>query len=287
MSFTATRWVHKQRIASPGAKLLLAVLEDMADDKTFVCFPSVRTLQSKCGLSRRSIFRHLRMLEREGFLRRERRDGPARSNLYHLSVAVLPKKKARSQASEIGPKPAPFNGCADGIGNVAAQALRGCQDGHTESVKNQLTNQSRLESRRPSSERGDISQIANAIRVSLSLSRQCITLSSSKVQRLLDRGATSLDFETFAPIARDATHPGAYLAQCILNKLRYDEEREDEFATDSSGAPLRPWPQGSARAAFLTRWANTLGLAPQRADEQYGPFGARVRAAYEAARKKA
>ena len=64
-------------------RLLLLALADTANDEG-VCWPSVATLGRKCSTSdRRTVLRQLDWLEREGFVRREKR--PGRSTVYHLA----------------------------------------------------------------------------------------------------------------------------------------------------------------------------------------------------------
>lgn len=73
-------------LATASLKLLLLALADNADDKG-KCWPSVRLLAEKCGLTPRSIRSLLTDLERLGHIRIEpqfRDDGSQRSNLYYI-----------------------------------------------------------------------------------------------------------------------------------------------------------------------------------------------------------
>lgn len=62
-------------------KLLLLALADIADDEGR-CYPAMRHLEEKCGMSESTVRRSLCHLEAAGHLQREYREG--RSTLYHI-----------------------------------------------------------------------------------------------------------------------------------------------------------------------------------------------------------
>lgn len=79
-------------LPTTSAKLLLLALADNADD-TGKCWPSVKLLAEKCGLSTRAVRGLLADLERLHHIRVERRfrdDGSQASNLYFILTSSTP-----------------------------------------------------------------------------------------------------------------------------------------------------------------------------------------------------
>ena len=92
MSFAAIKWAVSVDLPDPVAKLTLIILADMANSD-LMCFPKIKLLAQKTGLSRQSIFNALTRLEDAGFVSREkrlRRDRSWTSNAYFLEISELP-----------------------------------------------------------------------------------------------------------------------------------------------------------------------------------------------------
>ena len=84
----AEQWAWKQKTPSPVTKLLLVALADNADEDG-VCWPGVKHLMIKTGLSERTVRRSLRLLEAERLMITESRmdqHGRPRSNSYVLAM---------------------------------------------------------------------------------------------------------------------------------------------------------------------------------------------------------
>ncbi len=91
MSIEALMWAWAQRI-SHGSKLVLLALADHADEEGW-CWPRVRYLAKKCGVSERSVQRGLKDLERSAFVQRIetfREDGSHGSNRYRVGIVPVP-----------------------------------------------------------------------------------------------------------------------------------------------------------------------------------------------------
>lgn len=82
MSFEATKWAWSVTVP-PLAKLVLLRLADMADEDG-ACYPSVRHLSDSTGITERSVYRALLLLEGLGLVSVERRRG--RPSLYRLDL---------------------------------------------------------------------------------------------------------------------------------------------------------------------------------------------------------
>ena len=90
MSFKASIQAWKVQ-TTPTNKFVLLALADHANDE-YTCFPSVRHLSEKTNLSRRTIQRAIKTLEKQGLIKRtSRKRGPVTqmSNLYELSYAKI------------------------------------------------------------------------------------------------------------------------------------------------------------------------------------------------------
>ena len=92
MSIDAMAWAKAQLTGSPGAKLVLLVLADYADDSG-LSWPSKATLSKVTEQDPRTIQRHLRHLEGVGLITvdiRSRKDGGQSSNSYMLPLDKMP-----------------------------------------------------------------------------------------------------------------------------------------------------------------------------------------------------
>lgn len=86
MSIEALSWAFKEPLPS-GPKFVLVALCDHADEE-WCCFPGQDKLAAKTGLSVRAVRRNIGLLEKAGYLRREKRfgkDGSRTSDRYRIS----------------------------------------------------------------------------------------------------------------------------------------------------------------------------------------------------------
>ena len=72
MSHAATNWAIQQRGLKPGSKIVLWHLADR-HNPDMGCFPSQERLAEDCEMSRSTVNEHLKCLEANGLIRRERR----------------------------------------------------------------------------------------------------------------------------------------------------------------------------------------------------------------------
>ena len=88
------------KVGNPARKLVLLKLADQANDNG-LCWPSYQTIASACEVDRRTVIRHIKQLEKDGFLRVEKtynKDaGKNYSNRYHLTIANGVKKPLVSE----------------------------------------------------------------------------------------------------------------------------------------------------------------------------------------------
>ncbi len=91
MSIQAVAWVLEQYIPLPGPKLVLVALANHVGHVSGTCFPRVELIAQEASLSIRSVQRHLGWLEKNGFIKIERRfaQGRQTSNIYTL---LMPRK---------------------------------------------------------------------------------------------------------------------------------------------------------------------------------------------------
>lgn len=88
MSIDALKWAKDQEAGSPGAKLVLLVLADYADEHG-VSWPSKRKLAKVSEQNPRTIQRHLQHLQKIGLIivdARSMKDGRQTSNGYRLPL---------------------------------------------------------------------------------------------------------------------------------------------------------------------------------------------------------
>ena len=88
MSIKAMNWAWEQNLLSPTSKIILLKLADTSDDSG-VCWPSIGLLADSCGVSRRTIQRHLLEFIDDKLLivtKRTRPNGSQTSNFYKLPI---------------------------------------------------------------------------------------------------------------------------------------------------------------------------------------------------------
>jgi len=85
MALAYSKAVWNIQAPSPGCKLVMLALADFADEHG-VCWPSVRTLASACGMSSRAIQLHLAAITKAGYVARLPHfdSGSQRSNNYQF-----------------------------------------------------------------------------------------------------------------------------------------------------------------------------------------------------------
>ena len=90
MSFKLVAQVMDMKVGSPLRKIILIKLADQASDAG-LCWPSYESIAKTCEISKRSVITHIQILEKEGFLRIEKRynheAGKNFSNRYHLTLS--------------------------------------------------------------------------------------------------------------------------------------------------------------------------------------------------------
>ena len=100
MSFKSMVEAFEAKVGNPARKLVLLKLADQANDNG-LCWPSYQTIASACEVDRRTVIRHIKQLEKDGFLRVEKtynKDaGKNYSNRYHLTIANGVKKPLVSE----------------------------------------------------------------------------------------------------------------------------------------------------------------------------------------------
>lgn len=100
MSFKSMVEAFEAKVGNPARKLVLLKLADQANDNG-LCWPSYQTIASACEVDRRTVIRHIKQLEKDGFLRVEKtynKDaGKNYSNRYHLTIANGVKKSLVSE----------------------------------------------------------------------------------------------------------------------------------------------------------------------------------------------
>jgi hypothetical protein len=99
MSNSAITWARKQQTGSPGAKAILLILADCAnEDKGQFAYPCQQTLATESNQSLRSVRTHLVHLEKIGLIRRVHRNvegtGHRTSDGFWLLVESLPANLA-------------------------------------------------------------------------------------------------------------------------------------------------------------------------------------------------
>lgn len=105
MSFTLIARVMTTKVGSPIKKIILIKLADQSCDRG-ISWPSYETIATACEVSRRSVIDHIKELEKQGFLRIEKRydhgAGKNFSNRYHLTLEGDSENPALVQMSAKG-----------------------------------------------------------------------------------------------------------------------------------------------------------------------------------------
>lgn len=95
MSFTLAAKVMNLKIGSMAKKMVLLKLADQANDDG-ICWPSYQTIADACEVSRRTVIRHIKSLEQEGYLEIHKSYDKANkknySNKYRLTLEGGDKK---------------------------------------------------------------------------------------------------------------------------------------------------------------------------------------------------
>lgn len=103
MSYAALSWAWGVKV-SATCKLVLVCLADRADDDG-ACFPSLRDIQARTGLSERAVRNALADMERAGVMRRDMRVN--QSTRYWLHVGQVAEGGARGAPGAGNAPPAP------------------------------------------------------------------------------------------------------------------------------------------------------------------------------------
>lgn len=131
MSHEATSWAVKQRGIPPAAKIVLWHLADR-HHPDHGCFPSQDRLASDCEMSRSSVNNHLKLLEKFGLIRRQKRLNPA-TKRQESTFYILGFEMVRSQDVD--------EPCPDiGHGAVSKKEPDPCPDSDESRVQNLDTN---------------------------------------------------------------------------------------------------------------------------------------------------
>lgn len=101
MSMTLMVKAMTLKIGSPIRKLVLIKLADNANDKG-ECWPSYQHIADQCELSRSAVRKHIKQLEKDGFLTVENRKGEKgnSSNLYHLRLHPVSRENTPCATSD-------------------------------------------------------------------------------------------------------------------------------------------------------------------------------------------
>lgn len=87
MSINALMWAKRRKVSGPGAKLVLLLLADRANDDTSTCWPSIALLAAEACMSERQVRRHIEEMAAGGLIAVEQRRDDRRRNLYRLLIA--------------------------------------------------------------------------------------------------------------------------------------------------------------------------------------------------------
>lgn len=102
MSMNLMVQVLKEKIGSSARKLVLLKLADNANDAG-ECFPSYKHIADHCEMGRRTVIRHIKQLQKDGFLTIERRRGQKgnSSNIFRIDLSASRAKPS----SDLTPSP--------------------------------------------------------------------------------------------------------------------------------------------------------------------------------------
>jgi DNA-binding MarR family transcriptional regulator len=96
MSLKAMVWAWQSPVKG-NTKLTLLALADHSDDDGN-CWPGLKGLAEKCGISRASVIEHINRLEKLGLIAKQKRhdeNGYRRSNIYVLNINQSPEIQRR------------------------------------------------------------------------------------------------------------------------------------------------------------------------------------------------
>lgn len=88
----AIRWIDavlRNSTQTLGARLVLIVLADSADDETGACYPGTARIAQRANISERQVRRVLRDLEAAGDIRTQFQASHLGTNIYHLNPRLL------------------------------------------------------------------------------------------------------------------------------------------------------------------------------------------------------
>lgn len=139
MSFKLAVLAFEAKVGSPLRKLVLLKLADQANDDG-ICWPSYETIAEACEVDRRSVMRHVKKLEEDGFLRVERvydtKNKKNASNRYHLTIEKGLKKQKCVNASSDNLSLGVVSDCHQGGDTESLGVVTDCHQGSdTESPK--------------------------------------------------------------------------------------------------------------------------------------------------------
>ena len=104
------KWAWEQKIKPSNRKFVLICLSEFADEKGS-CFPKIETLAKLTGQGKSTVRDHLKALEDDGFITRERlrfRDGTLAQ--YRYFIQCQKSGLGNSTSASFAPSPAPAFG---------------------------------------------------------------------------------------------------------------------------------------------------------------------------------
>jgi len=122
MSVKAITWSIEQDVRPAGAKLLLIVLANYANDK-HQCWPSKATIASDCSMSKSTVCKYLLDLQKAGIIAVEQRFNEGSEALHRTSVITLQVNRGVVRVADNG---SPGDG--QGLSEGADKGLSDCAD---------------------------------------------------------------------------------------------------------------------------------------------------------------
>lgn len=121
MSFRLAVEAFDAKVGNPLRKLVLLKLADQANDDG-LCWPSYETVAKACEVDRRSVIRHIKKLEEDGFLRIERvydkKAKKNKSNRYHLTISNGDIKSLVTESHHPSDRELPPGSVTESLGSV-------------------------------------------------------------------------------------------------------------------------------------------------------------------------
>ena len=100
MSFNAISWAVRQNTGDSGSKLVLIMIANYSDDEDR-SYPSQEHIGLICHMSRRTVIRHIKKLNKKGFIIIEKiSNGLKINNRYILKRGGTPKVTKTAKASD-------------------------------------------------------------------------------------------------------------------------------------------------------------------------------------------